>query len=71
MAWAAGLQVRKKEMAVGFDRLAFVSFRLSQPRAPKHNQTPHPKIHIWHLQSQPEFKEHFPDVRDPEEREKN
>ena len=50
----------------------FFSFKTlnldSRPPRNHHHQFPR-KIHLWHLQSQPEFKERFPDVRDPEDRE--
>ena len=81
VAWAAGLQVRKR---YGVGRLAslflFCPLRLfsstSTSTSPRNknlrrHQLPfRTKIHIWHLQSQPEFKERVPDVRDPEETEK-
>ena len=81
MAWAAGLQVRKRRRrrsgAFDFDWLEEFSLQtlLSQPLPlPSPLDSPlfnHQKIHIWHLQSQPEFRARFPDVRDPEETEKS
>lgn len=72
VAWAAGLQVRKR-MALCFDWLALIVFCFSFVSQPRLFDRPppeinHHQIHIWHLQSQPEFKERFPDVRDPEDR---